>query len=111
MGLVRDLDPVFFALADPVRRRLLDDLRERNGQSLAELTAALAITRQAVRKHLAVLEKAELVVARREGRTRLHFLNAVPLYDVALRWIRQYELPRLEALSDLKQRLEGGRER
>lgn len=106
IGLVRDQNPVFRALAEPVRRRLLDRLRERNAQTLSELTVTLGISRQAVRKHLSVLEGAELVFPRREGRERLHYLNTVPLYEVAERWIRQYERPRLEALRDLKQRLE-----
>ena len=100
------MDAVFKALADASRRQLLDRLRERNGQTLSELCGRLDMTRQAVSKHLAVLEGANLVVAVRRGREKLHFLNPVPIHDIAERWIGKYEHTRLQALSDLKKKLE-----
>lgn len=101
------MDEVFKALADVSRRRLLDRLNERSGQSLRELCAGLDMTRQAVSKHLAVLEGAGLVTAVRHGRERLHYLNPVPIHDLADRWIGQYERGRMTALSNLKHALEG----
>ncbi|MET7364089.1 metalloregulator ArsR/SmtB family transcription factor [Streptomyces sp. NPDC005562] len=101
------MDEVFKALADASRRRLLDRLNERTGQSLRELCAGLDMTRQAVSKHLAVLEGAGLVTAARHGRERLHYLNPVPIHDIADRWIGQYERGRMSALSNLKHALEG----
>jgi len=98
---------VFRALADPSRRRLLDRLNERNGQSLRELCAGLEMARQSVSKHLAVLEAAELVTTVRRGREKLHYLNAAPINDIAERWINRYDRRRVEALSDLKRALEG----
>lgn len=100
------MDLVFRALADPTRRALLDALNARNGQTLAELTALAPTTRQAVSKHLAVLEHAELVVTRREGRLKRHFLNAAPIAAVAERWIRPYDRHRTEALLDLQTALD-----
>lgn len=100
------MDEVFKALADPGRRRLLDALFERNGQTLGELCEYLDITRQAVTKHLAILEAANLVVSVRRGREKLHYLNPVPIHEISRRWINKYEQPRLDALSDLKQQLE-----
>jgi uncharacterized protein YndB with AHSA1/START domain/DNA-binding transcriptional ArsR family regulator len=100
------MDEVFKALADPSRRRLLDGLNERNGQSLRELCAGLDMTRQAVTKHLAVLEAANLVTTVRQGREKLHYLNAAPIHDITERWIGRYDRQRLNALSDLKQALE-----
>jgi len=100
------MDVVFKALGDPVRRGLLDRLNERNGQSLRELGAGLDMARQSVTKHLAVLESANLVVAVRRGRERLHYLNPVPINEMAERWIRSYDQPRVRALSDLKHALE-----
>lgn len=97
---------VFRALADPSRRELLDRLRERNGQTLRELCAGLDMARQSVTKHLAVLEAANLVGTVRRGREKLHYLNAAPINDLAERWIRQYDRPRIAALSDLKRALE-----
>ena len=101
-----DTDEVFRALADPNRRALLDALRERNGQTLSELGADMAMTRQAVTKHLAILEAANLVATVWRGREKLHFLNPVPIYEVSERWISKYERGRLKALSDLKKVLE-----
>ena len=101
------MDQVFKALADPVRRSLLDSLRSRNGQTLGELCEGRGMTRQAVTKHLAVLEGANLVAAERRGREKLHYLNPVPIQEIADRWIGQYERARLAALADLKLKLEG----
>ncbi|HWE06600.1 MAG TPA: metalloregulator ArsR/SmtB family transcription factor [Rhizomicrobium sp.] len=100
------MDAVFRALADRSRRKLLDRLRKRNGQALGELCEGLAMSRQAVTKHLAILEAANLVVSRKEGRTKLHFINAVPINDIAERWIGKFEHRRLSALSALKDILE-----
>jgi DNA-binding transcriptional ArsR family regulator len=101
------LDAVFKALADPVRRELLDSLRERAGQTLGELCQGREMTRQAVTKHLAVLEGANLVASEKRGREKLHYLNPVPIQELADRWIGKYERGRLAALADLKRRLEG----
>lgn len=101
------MDEVFRALADPSRRRLLDRLHARNGQSLRELSEGLEMTRQAVSKHLTVLERARLVTVVRRGREKLHYLNPVPVQEVADRWIGKYERGRTAALSRLKQALEG----
>ncbi len=97
---------VFKALADPNRRLLLDRLYENNGQTLAELCQDLDMTRQAVTKHLDVLEAASLVVTIRRGREKLHYLNPVPINEIAERWIGKYERNRLRALSELKTVLE-----
>ena len=100
------MDAVFKALGDRVRRQLLDSLHARNGQTLSELCEGHDMTRQAVTKHLAILEEANLVVTQRRGREKLHYLNPVPIHDIADRWIGKYERTRLRALSDLKKRLE-----
>jgi uncharacterized protein YndB with AHSA1/START domain/DNA-binding transcriptional ArsR family regulator len=99
-------DAVFRALADPGRRRLLDRLRERNGQNLRELCSGLDMARQSVSKHLAVLEAANLVTTVRQGREKLHYLNPAPINEVAERWITHYERPRVAALAALKRGLE-----
>ena len=104
-----DDDAVFHALADRSRRQLLDRLQSRNGQTLGELCRGLAMTRQAVAKHLAILEEANLVASERRGREKLHFINPVPINAIAERWIAKFERPRLGALSKLKQDLEGER--
>ena len=101
------MDAVFRALADPTRRALLDILNARNGQSLRDLAGGVDMTRQAVAKHLAVLEAAGLVATRRSGREKLHYLNVVPIYDIAERWMHQYDRQRARALADLKRALEG----
>jgi DNA-binding transcriptional ArsR family regulator len=101
------MDAVFKALADPVRRELLDALHARNGQTLAELCEGKEMTRQAVTKHLAILEAANLIATKRRGREKLHHLNPVPIQEIADRWIGKYERGRLAALTDLKRRLEG----
>ena len=100
------VDEVFKALADPHRRQLLDRLNARNGQTLHELCADLAMTRQAVSKHLAVLEAALLVTSVRRGREKLHYLNAAPVNEIADRWIHTYDRARVETLADLKRALE-----
>lgn len=100
------LDAIFKALADPSRRKLLDDLHTDNGQTLSELCAHLDMARQAVTKHLVLLEEANLVATVWRGREKLHFLNPVPLYEIYERWIAKYERDRLQALSDLKKGLE-----
>jgi len=101
------MDAVFRALADTSRRALLDRLRSRNGQALNELCEGLHMTRQAVTKHLAILEEANLVTTQRSGRNKLHYLNPVPINDIAERWIGKFERGRLAALSNLKKQLEG----
>jgi DNA-binding transcriptional ArsR family regulator len=100
------MDAAFKALSDASRRQLLDRLYAQNGQTLSELCTRLAMTRQAVSKHLAVLEAANLVVTVRRGREKLHYLNPVPIHDIAERWIGKYERKRLSALSELKKKLE-----
>jgi DNA-binding transcriptional ArsR family regulator len=104
--LYPQMDAVFKALADAGRRKLLDALHKHNGQTLTELCGQLDMTRQAVTKHLVLLEKANLVATIRRGRTKLHYLNPVPLQEIYERWIGKYERDRLEALSDLKKNLE-----
>jgi DNA-binding transcriptional ArsR family regulator len=100
------MDAVFKALADPTRRRLLDRLRARNGQTLSELTEHADMTRQAVTKHLAILAAANLVVTEKRGREKLHYLNPVPINQIAERWIGKFEGGRLSVLSELKKKLE-----
>ncbi|WP_433437090.1 ArsR/SmtB family transcription factor [Nonomuraea sp. CA-141351] len=100
------MDEVFKALADPSRRRLLDSLNARNGQTLRDLCAGLDMARQSVSKHLAVLEAANLVTTVWRGREKLHYLNAVPINAIAERWINQYDRRRAGALADLKTALE-----
>jgi len=100
------VDDIFRALSDPSRRRLLDSLNQRNGQTLRELCAGLDMARQSVSKHLAILEDANLVTTVRRGREKFHFLNAAPINDIAERWINRYDQPRVDALSDLKKALE-----
>jgi DNA-binding transcriptional ArsR family regulator len=104
-----DDDRVFKALADPSRRRLLDRLRRKNGQTLGALCEGMQMSRQAVTKHIALLEEANLVAVQREGREKLHFLNPVPINEIAERWIGKFDLPRVSALADLKKALESKR--
>ncbi|MDE2361311.1 MAG: helix-turn-helix transcriptional regulator [Hyphomicrobiales bacterium] len=99
-------DAVFRALADASRRSLLDALHRKNGQSLGALCGGLDMSRQAVTKHLAILEEANLVSTQWRGREKLHFINPVPINAIAERWIAKFERPRLAALSDLKRKLE-----
>ena len=98
---------MFKALADASRRELLDRLRRENGQTLGQLCAKLDMTRQAVTKHLALLKEADLVVVLWRGREKLHYLNPVPIHEIAERWIGKFERARLDALADLKDKLEG----
>ena len=100
------MDDVFKALADAGRRLLLDRLHAENGQTLGELCRHLDMSRQAVSKHLDLLERAHLVVTTWRGREKLHFLNPVPLQEIYDRWIAKYERHRLKALSELKRGLE-----
>ena len=103
---VIDDDPVFKALADPTRRHLLDQLFERDGRTLTELESDLEMTRFGVMKHLRLLEAAGLVVTRRSGREKLHFLNPVPIRLIHDRWIDKYTEHRVSALAELKTTLE-----
>lgn len=107
MGAMRQRDGrVFDALADGTRRGLLDRLFERSGQTLGELCAPMRMSRQAVSKHLAILERANLVATHRRGREKLHYLNPVPIHEIQARWIAKFERTRLQALDDLKKQLE-----
>jgi DNA-binding transcriptional ArsR family regulator len=101
-----DADQVFKALADPGRRLLLDRLHAENGQTLGRLCERMDMTRQAVTKHLKILEEASLVVTIRRGREKFHYLNPVPIHEIAERWIGKFERGRLRALADLKKNLE-----
>ena len=109
--MTRDTDVVFKALADASRRKLLDLLNARDGQTLSQLCEHHDMTRQAVTQHLNMLEHAGLVVTKWRGREKLHFINPVPLQEIYDRWIRKFERPRLAALGDLKRRLEEDRRR
>ena len=102
-----DLDRVFKALADPTRRRLLDQLHRDNGQTLTALCERMDMTRQAVTQHLQLLTDANLIAVVWQGREKLHYLNPVPLFEIQDRWINKFEHSRLSALRDLKRKLEG----
>ena len=102
-----DVDKVFKALAAPERRLLLDRLHAENGQTLGQLCERMGMTRQAVTKHLKLLEEATLVVTIRRGREKLHYLNPMPIHEIGERWIGKYERGRLRALAELKAKLEG----
>jgi DNA-binding transcriptional ArsR family regulator len=104
-----DDDRIFKALADPSRRFLLDRLFERDGRTLGDLESQLEMSRFGVMKHLRVMEEAGLVVTRKAGREKLHFLNPVPIRQIHDRWIDKYRERRVEALLDLKDELEGNR--
>jgi DNA-binding transcriptional ArsR family regulator len=101
-----DIDRVFKALADPSRRKLLDQLSAKAGQTLSELCSQLVMTRQAVTKHLKLLEEAGLVVSVWRGRKKLHHLNPAPIHEIAERWIDKYHRGRTRLLADLKATLE-----
>jgi uncharacterized protein YndB with AHSA1/START domain len=105
------VDDVFRALADPTRRRLLDELYQQDGQSLTALEQRLPMTRFGVMKHLKVLQDAGLVITRRRGREKLHFLNAVPIRLIHDRWVSKYAEPWVSALTELKRELEATMER
>ena len=104
---ILDIDKVFKALADPTRRRLLDQLHSDNGQTLGALCEHMDMSRQAVTQHLQLLEEANLVAVIWQGREKLHYLNPVPLHEIQARWINKFERNRLDALHTLKQKLEG----
>src|SRR5437879_1053671 len=99
-------DLIFKALADSSRRKLLDRLRENNGQTLGALREHMSMTRQAVTKHLKLLEEANLVATVWRGREKLHYLNPIPINEIAERWIAKYERRQLQALAILKKALE-----
>ena len=107
--MLGEMDAVFKALADESRRALLDQLHQNNGQTLGELCEHLDMTRQAVTKHLLLLEGANLVTVVWRGREKLHYLNPVPIHEISERWIGKYERHRLQALSDLKKGLEANK--
>ena len=100
------MDAVFDALADRSRRKLLDVLHADDGQTLGQLCKHLDMSRQAVSKHLKILEAARLISIHWQGREKLHYLNAVPIHEISQRWIRKYQQPHLDALYKLKQHLE-----
>ena len=100
------MDQVFRALSDESRRRLLDRLFAENGQTLGQLAAGLPMSRQAVAKHLAVLEGANLVSTFRRGREKLHYLNPAPIAEIVARWVGKFEDARLAALAEFKTRIE-----
>lgn len=102
-----DADKVFKALGDPSRRKLLDLLCEKNGQTLGQLCEHLDMARQSATQHLGILEEANLVSTVKRGREKLHFINPVPLHEVYERWVRKFERQRLILLHDLKKELEG----
>ena len=104
--MVADEDKVFKALADASRRQLLDRLRKKGGLSLSELCEKHDMSRQAVTKHLVLLEAANLVVTKKQGREKLHFLNPVPINGIYMRWIGRFEQDRLAALHNLKKALQ-----
>ncbi|MGO4668351.1 ArsR/SmtB family transcription factor [Bosea sp. 2RAB26] len=105
-----DADDVFKALGDPTRRKLLDLLFERNGQTLGQLCENLDMARQSATQHLGILEAANLVSTVRRGREKLHFINPVPIHEVYERWVRKFERHRLSLLHDLKKDIEGDEE-
>jgi DNA-binding transcriptional ArsR family regulator len=100
------MDAVFKALADEARRQLLDRLHAKGGQTLGELCEGLGMSRQGVTKHLAILEDANLIATQKRGREKLHYLNPVPINDIAERWVKKFERGRLRALADIKRQLE-----
>ncbi|AYV56806.1 ArsR/SmtB family transcription factor [Leptospira kmetyi] len=102
-----DADNVFKALGDPTRRKLLDLLYDKNGQTLSQLCEHLEMTRQSATQHIGILEAANLISTVWRGREKLHFINPVPLHEVYERWVRKFEQHRLSLLHDLKKELEG----
>jgi DNA-binding transcriptional ArsR family regulator len=100
------MDAVFRALADASRRSLLDSLHAENGQTLSQLSQHLDMSRQAVSKHLELLEQANLISTVWKGREKLHYINPIPIQEIYDRWIKKYERDRIRALADLKTRLE-----
>jgi DNA-binding transcriptional ArsR family regulator len=106
MAAADSMDLVFNALADAGRRRLLDALHGRDGQTLGELCVLLTMSRQAVSKHLGILERANLIATQKFGRRKLHYLNPVPIHMITRRWIRKYQPQQLDVLLDIKDKLE-----
>lgn len=104
--MVTNEDKIFKALADPSRRKLLDRLHKKDGLTLGELCEKHDMSRQAVTKHLALLEAANLVVTKKQGREKLHYLNPVPIHEIYTRWIGKFDQAHLNALHNLKQALE-----
>lgn len=104
--MATDQDKVFKALADPSRRKLLDRLRKKGGLSLSELCEKHDMSRQAVTKHLALLEAANLVITKKQGREKLHYLNPAPIHEIYMRWIGKFEEARVSALYNLKRALQ-----
>ena len=102
-----DHDKVFKALGDPTRRKILDLLAEKNGQTLSQLCEHLEMTRQSATQHIDLLITANLLSTVKRGREKLHYINPVPLYDIYERWVRKFETQRLKLLHDLKSELEG----
>lgn len=105
------MELVFRALADASRRTLLDRLFETGGQTLSELAAGLPMSRQAVAKHLAILESANLVASHKNGREKLHYLNPVPIGEIVRRWVGKFEDARIGALTDFKEQIEFAEEK
>jgi DNA-binding transcriptional ArsR family regulator len=104
--VMKQVDKVFKALADPNRRELIDRLHAKNGQTLSELCKGLDMARQSVTQHLGLLEDANLISTQWQGREKLHYFNPVPIHEIYERWIRKFEQKRLEALHNLKNRIE-----
>jgi len=104
---MKQIDRLFKALADPSRRELIDRLHKRGGQTLTELCEGMTMARQSVAQHLGLLEEANLISVEWRGREKLHYFNPVPIHEIYVRWIRQFEEGRLDALHDFKIRLEG----
>lgn len=102
-----EIDVVFKALADPSRRKLLDLLHARDGQTLSELCNELDMARQSVTQHLGVLEAANLIGVQRQGREKLHYFNPVPIHEIYVRWLQKFDMKRLDALHEFKTKLEG----
>ena len=100
------MDLVFKALADPSRRKLLDQLADLDGQTLSQLCTHLDMSRQAVSKHLVLLERAHLVVSRRVGRTKIHYLNPIPIQQIQRRWIRKFQEPLIDTVFSIKEAAE-----
>lgn len=103
---MKEIDRVFKALADPSRRELLDRLHEKSGQTMTQLCSGLTMARQSVAQHLQLLEDANLIVVQWHGREKLHYFNPVPIHEIYRRWIRKFEEGRLDALRELKQKVE-----
>lgn len=106
MNEMQEIDKVFKALADPSRREVLDRLHARNGQTLNELCEGIDMTRQSLAQHVGLLEDANLISVKRQGREKLHYINPVPINEIYMRWIGKFEQSRIQALHNLKQVLQ-----